>query len=259
MHVCLNKVSLDFDVLDINRRSIKHSLISAATGGKIDRSGKKVKVEALKDINLKLEDGDRLGIVGHNGAGKTSLLKLISGIYAPTSGEIDISGQLLATLDLGLGVEPLSTGRENVITRALLIGKSKNFAEENMDEIINVSGLGEFIDFPLKIYSTGMIMRLLFAFTTVLKPDILVMDEIISTGDQSFTAQTETRLQEFTYAPKILILASHDEQAIKKFCNRALLLQQGQLIMQGCVEDVLRYYKQSTLDLPKNKHLGIAF
>lgn len=177
-------VCVDFPIYNANGRSLKKRLIQVATGGQLgaDPQGHVV-VRALEGLNFSLRDGDRVGLLGHNGAGKSTLLRLLSGVYEPSSGTAKISGEIGSLIDISLGIDPEATGRENIYLRGGLLGMSKSEINTQMEEIIEFSELGDFVDMPLRTYSTGMHLRLAFAVSTIVRPEILLMDEWLSVGD----------------------------------------------------------------------------
>ncbi len=239
----IKKVSLDLPVFNAKNRSIKQSLISSATGGKIIESTNNViSIRALDNINFSIYEGDRLAILGHNGAGKTTLLKLINKVYTPTTGEISVSGKVSSLIDISLGIDPEATGRENIFLRGALLGYCKNDIKAKLDQIIEFSELGKFIDLPTRTYSTGMHMRLAFTISTAIEPEILLMDEWLSVGDDSFQKKAETRLTRMLLTTKIFILASHSYETVIKNCNKAIWLENGSVKKMGDVKTIAEDY-----------------
>jgi ABC-2 type transport system ATP-binding protein len=243
--VLVDQLSLDYPIMGVSNRSLKKSVLSAATGGLISNDENVPIVNALKRVSFELAEGDRLGLIGHNGAGKSTLLKVLAGIYEPTSGRLLTEGKVVSTLNLSIGMEAEATGIENIVSRGLLLGMSLKEVREKLDEIMNFTELGEYLDMPARIYSSGMLTRLAFATVTAMEADILLMDEVIGTGDASFIEKAERRLKSFMSRSKILVLASHSEQMIRNFCNKAVLLEHGELKMVGAVEEVLDAYAES--------------
>lgn len=199
-------------------------------------------VQALRDINLTVSDGSRIGIVGHNGAGKTTLLRVISGVYPPTSGSIKTKGIINALTDFTLGMDPNASGIKNIIFRLIFMGYNFNEAKKAIDEIVGFSGLNEFIDLPVRTYSTGMYLRLAFSISTHFAPDILVLDEVIGAGDESFREKAQHRLDELIGKSRIVVLSSHDLGAIKKYCNRGVWMDKGMVRMDADTEAVTSEY-----------------
>lgn len=214
-----------------------------ATGGKLcaDASGRVV-VRALHDLNFNFADSDRVGLIGHNGAGKSTLLRVLSGVYAPTQGHVLRQGDVYSLIDVSLGIDHEATGRENIYLRGALLGLSKKEINARLDEIIAFSELGEFIDMPVRTYSSGMHLRLAFSVSTVIQPEILLMDEWLSVGDEGFKHKAEVRLAELVESTKILVIASHSRDLILKTCNRVLWLEHGMIKMDGAPDEVCAAY-----------------
>lgn len=233
---------LDYPIIGIGSQSLKSRLLGTATGGLISSGDAVPVVKALRDITFSLKMGDRLGLVGHNGAGKSTLLKVLAGIYQPTSGSATATGRIVSTLNISLGMEPEATGFENIIIRGLLLGLKRSEINAKLQEIALFTELGDYLKMPVRIYSSGMTTRLAFATVTAMDSDILLMDEVIGTGDAAFMDKAEKRLNEFMNRSKIIVLASHSDQVIKKFCNRAILLEHGQIICDGSPDDVIGKY-----------------
>jgi lipopolysaccharide transport system ATP-binding protein len=205
--------------------------MSYAVGGIVgSKRNRPTSVDALSNINLEINNGDRVALVGHNGSGKTTMLRAISRVYYPTSGEIQVQGKVHSLIDIMLGVDFEATGRENIYLRGLLMGLSRREIESYEDEIIAFSELDEFIDLPIRMYSSGMAVRLAFSIATVVESDILIMDEWLSVGDADFKAKAQAKLQEVINRTKILVIASHDQGLVEQVCNRKIYLEHGQLI-----------------------------
>jgi lipopolysaccharide transport system ATP-binding protein len=236
-------VSVDFPIYNASGRSLKKRLIQVATGGQLgsDPYGRVV-VRALEDLSFTLRDGDRVGLLGHNGAGKSTLLRLLCGVYSPSQGSARIEGDIGSLIDISLGIDPEATGRENIYLRGALLGMGKADLNRQMESIITFSELGDFIDMPLRTYSTGMHLRLAFAVSTIMRPQILLMDEWLSVGDQGFKQKAEERMSEMVQSTNILVIASHSRTLIEETCNRAIWLEHGKLRMDGPVEAVLPAY-----------------
>ena len=243
----LRNVGVDFPVFNASSMSFKNRVLSAVTGGAIDRKHDgSVIVKGLQNINLSIKAGERVGLIGHNGAGKTTLLRVLSGLYTPTEGEAIINGECVSLINISLGIDPEATGRENIKLRAAMIGFTPKETREKVDEIIEFSGLGDFIDMPFRTYSSGMQLRLAFAVSTSVRPQILVLDEWLSTGDEEFKHRAEKRMVEVVDATDILILASHSRPLLERSCNRALWLEHGKVRMDGpCKEVASEYFGKS--------------
>lgn len=238
-------VTLHFPIIGAGDRSVKNTLLSIATGGKISGGSGTILVTGLEDVNFQLRDGDRLGLIGHNGAGKSTLLKVLAGIYTPTQGHVEVQGKVLSTLNMTLGFEMEATGYENMILRGRLLGLSSAEINSKIDEIAEFTELGRYLELPVRVYSSGMLMRLAFAIMTSLESDILLMDEVIGTGDARFIHKAEARLNEFMNKAKIMVIASHSDDVIKEFCNKALLLKNGAVYALGPVNELLELYQSA--------------
>ena len=236
-------VSVHFPVFNASTRSFRKRVIQVATGGIVapDHTGHIV-VQALTNLNFAFRSGERVALFGHNGAGKTTLLGALSRIYAPTSGSAEISGAVGSLINISLGTDPESTGRENIFLRAAILGLGRDFIQKNLEEIIEFSELGDFIDLPVRTYSSGMQLRLAFAVSTMLRPEILVMDEWLSVGDKNFQSKAAARLDAMLRDTKILVLATHSKDLALRHCNRALWLEHGRIKLDGPVKDVAAAY-----------------
>ena len=200
--------------------------------------------EALKAVNFEIQDGELTGIIGRNGSGKSTVLKIIAGVYRPTSGAVQVSGKVAALIELGAGFHPDLTGRENIVLNGLLLGLSRREIQAREEQIIDFSELGEFIDSPIKQYSSGMYMRLGFAIATEVDPDILLIDEILAVGDAAFQQKCLARIDEFRQRSKTILFVSHDMGSIRRLCQRALLLHDGVLLADGQPEQVVARYEE---------------
>lgn len=226
--IILQSVSVDFPIYNLSNRSFKKQLFSFTTGGMIaNKERKYVVVKALDDVSFELKNGDRLALIGHNGAGKSTLLRVLAQIYEPTSGFMHAEGHIFPLFNLMLGFDMESTGYENIIMRGMLLGLSRGEIEEKMESIAEFTGLGHYLFAPIRTYSSGMQLRLAFAVTVSIQPEILLMDEIIGTGDAEFMNKAQKKLNELLEQSNIVVLASHSEENLKKLCNRALVLENG--------------------------------
>jgi lipopolysaccharide transport system ATP-binding protein len=227
----LDHCSLQLPIYGTINRSLKGAVMASATGGKIASASRHVTVvQALKDINLELRAGDRVGLVGHNGAGKTTLLRMIAGIYEPTDGRIEVQGRVSSFINLGMGMDLEATGRENILLCGLMFGMDIEEVRRLAPAIGEFSGLGDFLDMPVRTYSSGMTMRLVFSIVTSVPAEILVMDEWLSVGDADFVVHAEQRLRRLVDAASILVLASHDPAVIAKLCNMIVHLEHGEVV-----------------------------
>lgn len=214
-----------------------------ASGGRIGLSEKGFSiVRSLNNINLEIKDGERIGLLGPNGAGKSTLLRVLGGAYIPTGGEASIEGKVGSLIDVSLGIDTESTGIENIYLRAALLQIPKKIVDDQLDSIISFTELGEFINMPVRTYSSGMHMRLAFAVSTMIRPEILLMDEWLSVGDLNFQKKAEKRLNDLIKRSSILVIASHSRQLIEKCCSRAILLENGQIKLDGPADTVCASY-----------------
>ena len=217
----LNHVSVEIPVFSNHSRSIKNSLLKGFTKKKAQIQS----VTALRDINLDLKDGDRLGIMGANGSGKSTLLRTIAGVYPPTSGHIEVTGNIASLIDISLGMDMEATGYENIRMRAIMMGMKLKQIRLIEDEIADFTELGKFLELPIRTYSSGMHMRLGFAVSTTIPADIILMDEWLSVGDSDFLVKAEKRLHDYIQKSSILVIASHSEDLISKLTNQILRLE----------------------------------
>ncbi len=238
-----NNVCVDFPIYNADGRSLKKRLLQVATGGQLgaDQNGRVV-VRALEGLSFSLKDGDRLGLLGHNGAGKTTLLRLLSKVYIPSMGTAHIQGQIGSLIAISLGIDPEASGRENIFLRGGLLGLPKSEINRQLDDIIEFSELGDFVDMPVRTYSTGMHLRLAFAVSTILRPEILLLDEWLSVGDEGFKHKAEERMNELVQSTNILVIASHSRELVLRTCNRLIWLEHGKIRMDGDVVTVSNAY-----------------
>ncbi|WP_010597272.1 ABC transporter ATP-binding protein [Rickettsiella massiliensis] len=242
--VQLNTVSIHFPIYNFNARSLKQQFLRLALGGDLYREENKMVVQALNKITLQLKHGDRVGLIGHNGAGKSTFLRVLAKIYEPSAGTIQIEGKVCSLLNVMLGIHPESTGYENILVRGLLLGLTRKEIRNKMDDIAQFTELGDYLFTPVRSYSAGMQLRLAFAVATCIQPDILLMDELIEVGDSAFLKKAQTRLSEFIDQSSLLVLATHSNETIRKFCNKVILLEKGQLIYFGEMEKGFILYEQ---------------
>ena len=199
---------------------------------------------ALKNINFEVRRGESWGIVGSNGAGKSTLLRLVCGIIAPNTGSIIVNGSISPILELGAGFDPELTASENIYLQGALLGHSRSFMREHYDEIVEFSELAEFLDMPIKNYSSGMQARMAFSVATVVNPEILVVDEVLAVGDAAFQRKCETRIREMLQCATTLLLVSHDNSMVERLCEKALWLRKGEAVMTGSAKEVCAAYAE---------------
>lgn len=225
--ISVRGLTLRFPVYGVDAKSLKKHLARVTVGGGLASSSGVTEVRALSNVSFDLKPGDRLGLIGHNGSGKTTLLRALSGAYEPDEGEIEVNGRIAALLDLGLGIDPSATGIDNIRLRGRIAGLTSREIEQKMDDIAAFSGLGPFLAMPLKTYSAGMQARLGFAVSTSVEADVLLMDEWISVGDAEFQQMAHKRLLSLVERAGILVLASHDIELLKLYCNKVMRMKGG--------------------------------
>lgn len=239
--------------VEVNHVSMKYNMSTQKVDSLKEYFIKLVKKElkykefwALKDVNLTVEKGDRLGILGLNGAGKSTLLKIIAGVQKPTEGNISVKGKIAPLLELGAGFEAEYTGIENIYLYGSVLGYHRDFINEKFNEIVEFSELGEFIKVPLKNYSSGMKSRLGFSIATIVEPDVLILDEVLSVGDAKFKKKCEAKIQSMFDKGVTVLFVSHSLPQVKKICNKAILLEKGQLVANGNIDEVSEIYEEKT-------------
>ncbi|KMS87743.1 galactan export ABC transporter ATP-binding subunit Wzt/RfbE [Prauserella rugosa] len=233
---------VDFPIFDAKTRSMKKRVLGKV-GGKIGSDSKVPIIEALQDVNLQLREGDRLALVGHNGAGKSTLLRLLSGIYEPTRGSARVTGKVAPVFDLGVGMDPETSGFENIIVRGLFLGKSRKEMEKRIDDIAEFTELGDYLAMPLRTYSTGMRVRLALGVVTSIDPEILILDEGLGAVDASFMNKARDRLKDLVKRSGILVFASHSDELLLELCDQAMWMDEGRVRQHGRLREVLTGYK----------------
>lgn len=227
-----NNISVDFPIYSYTgSRSFKKTVVNLATGGALASDAKdKPVVRALSDVSLRFKEGDRVGLIGHNGSGKTTLLQVLAGIFEPTSGSLRVNGKVTSMLGITLGMDLEASGLDNIYLRGALLGSKKKDIRRREEDIIEFSGLGDFIHLPVKTYSSGMAMRLAFSIATSNYADILLMDEWLSVGDREFVEKANRRMDEIVNNASIVVVASHNEKMIEDRCNVVVRLEHGKVI-----------------------------
>ena len=244
MYVRLDHVSITFPVLEHADRSLRASILRRV-GATVTGSARRPLVNALRDVSLDLRAGDRLAIIGHNGAGKSTLLKVCAGIYEPTSGTLARSGSVASMTDFLMGMDPALSGYQNIERRAIFMGLSPTEARAMVPAVEEFSELGDFLNLPMRTYSTGMFIRLAFAISTSIQPDILIMDEMLNAGDIAYIERARRRMDGLIADAKILVFASHDLDLLEHTCNSALVLEKGEVACRGSVGECVSWYRQS--------------
>jgi ABC-2 type transport system ATP-binding protein/lipopolysaccharide transport system ATP-binding protein len=241
----LDHVDVEFPLYSARGRSFKAramAMLHQKTRQSIERNRDLISVQSLRDISVTLRDGDRLGLVGRNGAGKSTLLRVMSGIYEPVQGNIDIQGSLASMTDMSMGMDPEATGFDNIVLRGVFLGLSHRQARAQIPQIAAWTELGDALDRPLRTYSTGMQVRLAFAVSTTIRPDILIFDEMISAGDAHFIEKARARIHELINSASIMVMASHSDDILRQLCNRAMLMHEGRILLDATVDEVLAAY-----------------
>ena len=243
--VCLDGVSVVFPVYQAGSRSLKKRVLFHGSAGNIGRDAKdQVVIAALNDVSFSLAVGDRVALIGANGAGKTTLLRTMAGIYEPVRGEVTTRGRISPMFDINLGIDVDLNGFDNIRMRALLLGLPPPEIERRLPEIAEFTELGDYLDMPVRTYSAGMILRLSFAVATCFEPEILLMDESILAGDAHFLGKAETRIQGFIERASVLVLASHNLELARRWCNKGIWLDQGRIRELGPVGSTIEKYQR---------------
>jgi len=238
--ITLTNVDLHYASVAFKERSLKTMMAGLFRPSRV--RSRIVDIHALRRVNVAIKAGERVGLLGHNGAGKSTFLKTVAGLYPISSGSLMVEGVVRSLFDLSLGFEPDATGRENILYRGLLLGLSPRFMRSITQEIVDFSDLGEFIDYPIKTYSAGMQLRLAFAVSTAVGGDILLLDEVVGAGDANFMAKTKKRILELVDRAEILVLASHDFVTLESICQRGLVLHHGELVFDGPIGEAIAQY-----------------
>lgn len=240
----LRSVFVEFPIFNFNSRSLKKQFLRLATGGTIVKDANEhAMVKALNGITVSFRHGERIGLIGHNGSGKSTLLRLLAKVYEPSRGDIKIEGHISPMLDFFAGIEAEFTGYDNIYTRGLILGLTRKQIEKQMEEIAKFTGLGDYLAMPVRTYSSGMKIRLSFAISTSINPEILLLDEVLGAGDTDFINKARERMSSLVNQSSIVVMASHSNELIKEFCNKALLMENGQIKYFGAVDEALEMYQ----------------
>ncbi|MGE3285754.1 MAG: ABC transporter ATP-binding protein [Pseudonocardia sp.] len=234
--------AVDFPIFDAKNRSLKKAVLGKA-GGRIGTGSRVPIIEALRDVTISLRKGDRVALVGHNGAGKSTLLRLMSGIYEPTRGRAHVVGKVAPVFDLAVGMDPEISGLDNILIRGLFLGMTRREMETRVDDIAEFTELGDYLQMPLRTYSTGMRVRLALGVVTSIDPEILLLDEGIGAVDAEFLAKARRRLNELVDRSGILVFASHSDEFLADLCDTAIWMDHGTVREQGPLREVLHHYK----------------
>jgi lipopolysaccharide transport system ATP-binding protein len=244
-------VHVDFPLYHGSARSLKKTVFSRVSGRVSPDAKHQLVVHALRDISFRLAPGDRLGVIGGNGAGKTTLLRTLAGIYEPVVGTVRVNGSLGALLDPNLGMNMELTGRENISLRGQYAGLSRAAISRLEEDVRAFAELDQFMDLPMRIYSSGMVVRLGFALATAVHPQVLLMDEWFSAGDAAFMEKARARLEEMVRGAEILVLSSHQASVVKEWCTRVLWMDQGRVMDDGPPDQVLHHYLGPAAEEPR--------
>ena len=239
--IIVDNVSMKFNLSKEKVDSLKDYIIKS-----IKKEIKYNEFWALQNVSFTVEKGDRVGILGLNGAGKSTLLKVIAGVFKPTEGTVTKHGKMVPLLELGAGFDPQYTGKENIYLYGAMLGYTKQFIDEKYDEIVKFSELKDFIDVPIKNYSSGMKSRLGFSIATVVSPKILILDEVLSVGDAKFRKKSEKKVLSMFDSGVTVLFVSHSLAQVKRICNKAMILEKGQLIAYGDIDTISEQYEKMT-------------
>jgi len=243
-YIDIKNLSIQYPIRYSDKQNIRGKLVHFLSPKKRQSSPKISALYALNNISLRINEGERVGLIGTNGSGKTTLLKVLADVLHPTSGNVTVSGRINAILDPALGMDPEASGSENIRIRCMLLNVCSSQIDQKIHEIAEFSELGDAIRRPIKTYSTGMTVRLMFSIATTITPDILVMDEWLSAGDIRFVAKALKRMQELIQASRILVLASHSETVLTEWCDRVIWIKNGLIELDGNPRQVLDAYQK---------------
>lgn len=236
--IYIDNVTMDYRIQLENIKSIKEYLVNAVQGKVTYKN-----FRALDQVNLHVKPGEVCGIIGRNGAGKSTLLKVIAGVLTPTEGKVRINGNIAPMLELGAGFDQDLTARENIFLNGAILGYSKSFLQSKFDEIVSFSELEGFLEQPIRTYSSGMMMRLAFSIATVVEPEVLIVDEILSVGDSHFQKKSEDRMRQMMSGGTTVLMVSHSLEQIRSLCDHVILLDHGKVVMDGETTTVCDAYE----------------
>ncbi len=236
----MSEIALEVNHVSINYRNLMHMSMHQSL---LQKGIKRADIiKAVEDVSFTVEKGKILGIVGRNGSGKTTLLRSIAGIFQPDEGYIDTKGNRVSLMAIGIGFNPHNTGRENILKSGMLLGCTLDYVKEHMDKIIEFSELGDFIDRPVRTYSSGMYSKLSFAVTAILDTDIMLVDEVLSVGDEHFRQKSYKKMEELMLSDRTVLIVSHATNTLKKFCEKVLWINDGHFVKLGNTEEILEEY-----------------
>lgn len=249
----LNDVGLTFTIRQSRKVTLKEYLLR---GLFLQSRNPKVAVHALSHLNLTAKDGDRIGVIGHNGAGKSTLLKLLAGVYPPTAGTRVVEGRICSLFDIALGFEHDASGWDNIRYRSYLLGETPRTVTKKLHAIAEFSELGDFLNIPVRYYSSGMLVRLAFSISTAVEPEVLLIDEVLGAGDMAFQIKAKQRMREMMASARLMVLVTHEIPTLEQICNRAVWLQHGSVMMDGKPDEVVAAYKASVNTPQAAPHVG---
>lgn len=245
--VVLSDIGVDIPIFDVGRASLRKALIGRTIGGRFGQSGSHVTVRALRNITFEAHDGDRIALVGDNGSGKSTLLRVVAKVYPPTSGAVSIVGNIGPMFDATLGMSMDATGLENIQIAGTVWGMTRSQIKDSIEDITEFTELGDYLKVPVRTYSNGMLLRLAFAIATARKPEILLIDEIIGVGDANFFEKAFARLRGLVERSRILMVAAHQDETLRRLCDKAIWLSHGSLVEYGDIESVLAARREDRL------------
>jgi len=258
LSIVAQDLHVEFPIYDVRMRSLKYTLgirhlakgINRITNKTLNVGGEigagetgRIVIKALDGVSFQIHEGDRIGLLGHNGSGKTTLLRTLAGIYEPVSGELRANGRIVPLFDLQLGMDLDATGIENIWMRSKLLGLTTQQIKDSIADIAEFTDLGDYLEMPIRTYSTGMMLRLAFGISTAITPEILVLDEMVGAGDANFISRANDRLKSFLGRAGILMIASHSVTILRRWCNKGMLLERGKLLAFGPLDDILARYE----------------
>jgi ABC-2 type transport system ATP-binding protein len=255
-HIALENVSVNIPIFDMGRASLRKMILTRAIGGRFAEAGSHIIVNALKNVSFEAHDGDRIALVGNNGSGKSTLLRVISDVYPPTEGVVHVEGRVSPMFDAMLGMSMDATGFENIYISGRIWGLSRAQIDKSVDDIAEFTELGDYLNMPVRTYSTGMALRLAFAIATTRDPEILLIDEVIGVGDAAFFDKAFKRLQSLAHRSRILFVATHADDILRKLCDKALWLDHGSLMEYGDINHVIATYRGHYSNAPAEPSLA---
>src|ERR1043165_10098424 len=241
--LALENVSVSFPIYHSGSQSLKKNILFRGSGGHLaSDANHRIIGEALRNVSMQFHAGDRVALVGSNGAGKTTLLRVMAGVYEPVSGIVRSRGRISPMFDISLGIDSEVSGYDNIRLRGLILGLPANEIEERMGDIVEFTELGDYLDIPVRTYSSGMMTRLTFAVATCFAPEILLMDEWIMAGDGGFLAKAQRRVEAFIQRAGVMVLASHNNEVCRRWCNKAVWMDRGEVRAEGAIDEILDAY-----------------